>query len=50
VNLIDEKNTWNDFSSAFFSPFGYFLVDLFSDFWFDFTNVSGKKSHETLSS
>jgi hypothetical protein len=50
MHLINEEDTWNDFSSSFFSPFGDFLVDLFSDFRLDFTNISGKKCHETLSS
>ena len=42
VHLIDEEHTWNDFSSAFFSPFGHFLIDLFSNFWFDLTNVTSE--------
>jgi len=50
VNLIDEKDTGYNLGSTFFPPFGYFLINLFSNFWFDLTNVSGEKSHETLGS
>jgi len=50
VDLIDEQDTWNDLSSTFFSPFGNFLVDLFSNLWFDLTDITSEKGHETLSS
>jgi len=50
MDLIDEQDTWNDLSSAFFSPFSNFLINLFSDFWFNFTDITSEKSHETLSS
>lgn len=48
VDFIDEKHTRYDLSSSFFSPFSYFLINLFSDFRFNFTNITGKKGHETL--
>ena len=47
--LIDEEHTGHDFSTAFFTPFRNFLVDLFAHFWFNFSDVSCKKSHEALS-
>jgi hypothetical protein len=50
VDLINEKDTWNDFSTAFLSPLSNFLINLFSNFRLDFTNISSKKSKETLSS
>jgi len=48
--LINEENTWDDLSSSFFSPFGDLLVNLFSDFWLDLTNITSKEGHETLCS
>jgi hypothetical protein len=50
VDLIDEEYTRNNFSSSFFSPFSNLLINLFSNFWFDFTDITCKKSKETLSS
>jgi len=50
VNLIDKKNSWNYLSSAFFTPLSYFLIDLLSNFWLDFSNITCKKSQETLGS
>lgn len=43
MNFIDEEDTWYDFSTAFFSPFSYLLVNLLSDFWLDFTNISSEE-------
>lgn len=42
VDLVDEKDTRHDLSTALLTPFGNLLVDLFADFWLDFANVSGK--------
>jgi hypothetical protein len=50
VDLIDKQDTWYDLGSTFFSPFSDFLVDLFSNLWFDLTDISSEKGHETLSS
>ena len=50
VNLVNKKNARNNFCSSFFSPLGNLLIDLFSDLWFDFADVSGKQSHKSLSS
>jgi hypothetical protein len=50
VDLIDEEDTWHNFGTAFFSPLSYLLIDLFSNLWLNFTNISSKESKETLSS
>jgi len=50
MDLIDEEDTWDDLSTAFFSPLGDLLVDLFSNFRLDFTDVTREKSHEALGS
>jgi hypothetical protein len=43
VDLIDEEDTRDDLSSAFFSPFSYFLVNLLSNFRFNFSNITCKE-------
>lgn len=48
--LINEEDTGDDLSTALFSPFGNFLVNLFANLRFDFTNVTSEKSHEALGS
>jgi len=50
MDLINEKDTWHNLSSSLFSPFGHFLVDLFSHLWLDFSDISSKKSHKSLGS
>jgi hypothetical protein len=50
VDLINEEDTWHNFGTAFFSPLSYLLIDLLSNLRLDFTNISSKKSKETLSS
>lgn len=50
VNFINKKNARNNFCSSFLSPLGNLLINLLSDLWFDFSNVTGKQRHETLSS
>ena len=50
MDLIDEEDTWHNFGTAFFSPLSYLLIDLFSNLWLNFTNISSKESKETLSS
>jgi hypothetical protein len=42
VDLINEEDTWHNFGTAFFSPLSYLLIDLFSNLWLDFTNISSK--------
>ncbi len=48
--LINEEDTRDDLSTALFSPLSNFLVNLFTNFRFNFTNVTSEKSHETLGS
>ncbi len=48
MHLINEKYTWHDFCSTFFSPLGYLLVDLFSYFCLYFSDVSSKQGLEAL--
>ena len=50
MNLIDEEHAWYDLSTTFLSPFSDFLVNLFSYFGLNFTNVSCEESSESLSS
>lgn len=50
MDLIDEKNTGNNFGTAFFAPFGDLLVNLFADLGLDFSDVTGEESHEALAS
>jgi len=50
VNFVDKKYTWDDFSSTLFTPLCNFLIDLLSNFRFNFTNISCKKCHEALGS
>jgi len=50
MDLIDEEDTWHDLSTSFFSPLGDLLVDLFTNFRLDFTDITREKSHEALSS
>ena len=50
MDLINKEDTWHNFGTAFFSPLSYLLIDLFSNLWLDFTNISSKESKETLSS
>lgn len=48
--LIDEENTRYNFSTSLFSPLGNFLINLLTDFWLDFSNISRKQSLESLRS
>jgi hypothetical protein len=50
MHLIDEKNTRNNLSASLFAPFGNLLIDVLSNFRFDFTNVTSKKSQKSLGS
>jgi hypothetical protein len=50
VNFVDEEYSRNNLSSALFTPFSNLLINLFADFWFDFTDITSKKRHETLGS
>ena len=50
MDLIDEEDTWDDLSTAFFSPLGDLLVDLLANFRLDFTDITREKSHEALGS
>lgn len=50
VDLVDKEDTGHDLSTAFLTPLGNLLVDLFAHFWLDLTNVSGEQGHETLRS
>jgi hypothetical protein len=50
MDLINEKNTRHNFSTALFSPLSNFLIDLLSDFGLDFTNITSKERKETLGS
>jgi hypothetical protein len=50
MDFINEKYTRDYFSSSLFSPFSYLLIDLFSNFGLNFSNISSKKSKETLGS
>lgn len=49
VNFVDKEYTGYNLSSAFFAPLGNLLVDLLTDFRFNFTDIASKKSHEALS-
>jgi hypothetical protein len=42
MNFVNEKNSRHNFCTALFSPFGYLLVDLFTNFWLDLSNVSSE--------
>ena len=46
--LVDEKHAWNDLGPAFLTPFGYFLINLFADFWFNLTDIASEESHKSL--
>ena len=48
VNLIDEEDTRHDLSTAFLSPLGDLLVDLFSYFRLDLTDITSEEGHEAL--
>jgi len=48
MDLVNEEHTWHDLCTAFLSPLGNLLIDLLSDLWLDFTNITGKECHETL--
>ena len=48
MDLINEENTWDDFSAPFFSPFCNFLINLFSDLGLNLTDVSSEECHEAL--
>jgi hypothetical protein len=48
--LIDEENTRHNFSTSLFSPLGNFLINLLTDFWLNFSNISRKQSLESLRS
>jgi hypothetical protein len=43
VNLVDEENTRNNFSSSFFSPLSNFLIDLVSDLRLNLSDVSSEE-------
>jgi hypothetical protein len=42
MDLIDEEYTRHDLSTTFLSPFSYFLVNLLSNFGFDFTDITSE--------
>jgi hypothetical protein len=42
VDLINEEDAWHDFSTAFFSPLSYFLINLLSDLGLNFTNITSE--------
>jgi len=48
MDFINEEDTWYDLSTAFLSPFCNLLVNLFTNFWLDLTNVTSEESHEAL--
>ena len=48
MNFVNKENTRYNFSSTFFSPLSHLLVNLFSYFRLDFTNISSKEGHESL--
>jgi len=48
MNLIDEKDTGHDFSAAFFTPFSNFLINLVANFGLNFSDITSKEGHETL--
>jgi hypothetical protein len=48
VDLVNKQNTWYNFSTAFFTPLGNFLVNLFAHFGFDFTDITSKERHKAL--
>merc|ERR1740117_1527349 len=48
MDFINEEHSGDDFGSAFFSPLGYFLVNLLSDFGLNFSDISCEESHESL--
>lgn len=50
MNFIDEQNSGDNFCFSFFSPFGNFLIDLISNFLFNFPSVSRKKGQKSLGS
>lgn len=50
VNFINEQDSWNNLSSSFFSPLSYFLINLISNLWLDFSNVSREQCQKALSS
>ena len=43
VNLVDEKDPGHDRGLALLAPLGNFAVNLFADFVFDFSRVSGEE-------
>jgi hypothetical protein len=50
MDLINEQNSWHNLSSTFLSPFSNFLINLLSNLWLNFSNVSCKESQKSLSS
>jgi len=50
VDLVDEEDTRNDFSTSLFAPLSNLLINLLSHLRFNFTDVSCKKSQKALSS
>ena len=48
MDLVNKQNTWYNFSTAFFTPLGNFLVNLFAHFGFDFTDITSKERHKAL--
>ena len=50
VHLVNEQHTWDDLGATLLSPLSNFLINLLADLRLDFTNISGKESHKSLSS
>ena len=50
VDLINEEDTWNDLSTSLLTPLSDLLVNLFSYFGLDLTDITSKQSHEALCS
>ena len=40
--------SWDNLRLSFLAPVGDFLVDLLSEFWFDFSGVSCEQGKESL--
>ena len=48
MNLIDEEDARHDFSTAFFTPFSNFLINLVANFGLNFSDITGEEGHESL--
>ena len=49
MDLIDEEDTGHDLGTALFSPLSDLLIDLFTNFRLDLTDITSEESHEALS-